>query len=176
TVEEHLRAMEMFAELLARASCLCVKMGMHHEAQLLAERCSKFADSQQRSTVPPEVARWFAVCERWWGIAILQMASSTIQNTHDTAQQELRLAAIRHLVLACRIAAPHGPHLTTVIVDAAEVIANCAVPHLLQPTKVNAQVQRTLASLIQHALEYVRTIDNVRAQAVKQQLYCTLIQ
>src|SRR3546814_12915534 len=68
-------------------SCLSVKIGRIHEAQINAERCSQLAADQQ-SAVPMEQARWFSACERWWGVAILQMASAPTNNADATRSEE----------------------------------------------------------------------------------------
>ncbi|GMH80291.1 hypothetical protein TrST_g6381 [Triparma strigata] len=131
TREDDEERLEFESELWVRIANESLSQGLLRQAQ----QCCGFAVSQLpsqpelRKRIPTNVWRWFSVAECVWGRAIAGMVNEEGQDR--TLQDELRRAALKRLVTACR----HGSRArkANLVQHAAEHLWNIALPLTTSP-------------------------------------------
>ncbi|GMI14612.1 hypothetical protein TrLO_g7160 [Triparma laevis f. longispina] len=131
TREDDEERLEFESELWVRIANESLSQGLLRQAQ----QCCGFAVSQipqqpeLRKRIPTNVWRWYSVAECVWGRAIAGMVNEDGQDR--TLQDELRRAALKRLVTACR----HGSRArkAPLVQHAAEHLWNIALPLTTSP-------------------------------------------
>ena len=132
-------ALAMRAELWAKLSAEALAQNQPRMAQACAKAsCDIVPSAEQggaevRARVPTTVWRWWSVAERFWARAVAAMINE--EDQEKQTRDELRCAALEHLLASASAALHGGKDAPPLVMHAARELWNVAVPMMGSVTR-----------------------------------------